>query len=667
MCFPLHSKFARYICVISFALVASPLWGQQQQDYSKSAPIFPNVFAPYEVRHVPEPSFANSPRIDQLIHNGKLMLSLDDAIALALENNLDLVIARYNLPIADTDILRTKSGANVRGVNTGIISGTPGGGVGSIGNTGASGGGAGGTTAAAGGAAAGTAGLVESTLGVGPPTDSYDPIFGSNVGLQHSNTPESNIVLSGVPSLLQNTGTLDFSYDQGFTTGTLFTLGFNNSRVTSNSSAILLTPQFNSNYLVQFRQHLLQGFSKTTNRRFMIIARNNREIADVAFRQQVIFTVTQIENLYWAVVGAYQDLTANQHTLALAQQLEANNRRQLEEGTMALLDVINAQAQVATANQNVIVSQTNLQLQQLLMKNAISRNGNNPSLAAAAVVPTDQMEIPATEPVVPTQDLINEALRNRPELAQSRIDLTNRQISKTSAHNAMLPVVDLVANYGGFGLSGTPNPNFSTRFGPVPPNLITTGASDALTSLSDHPTYFVGFNISIPIRNRSAQADQIRSQLEYRQAQVRLQQLENQITIDVRNAQFAVQQNRARVDAATQARDYAGQVLVAEQKKLAQGISTTFNVLQDITNLATADSNLVSAITAYEQSRVQLDIVTGRTLDSLGIDISDAETGNVTHMPHAPGVVPTNQPGGTLPTTPAPSQPQPQPVPRQQP
>ncbi len=660
---PLHSRLARYICIMSFALVA---WAQQQ-DYSKSAPIFPNVFAPYEVRPVPSPSFANSPRIEQLIRNGKLMLSLDDAIALALENNLDLVIARYNLPIADTDVLRTKSGAAVRGVNTGIISGTPGGGVGSIGNTGASGGGAGGTTAAAGGAAAGAAGLVESTLGVGPPTDSYDPILASNVGLQHSDTPESNIFLSGVPSLLQNTGTLNFSYNQGFTTGTLFTVGFNNSRVTSNSPAILLTPQFNSNYLLQFRQHLLQGLSSTTNRRFMIIARNNREIADIAFRQQVIFTVTQIENIYWAVVGAYQDLTANQHTLELAQQLEANNRRQLQEGTMAQLDVINAQAQVATANQNVIVSQTNLQLQQLLMKNAISRNGNNPALAAAVVVPTDQMELPTAEPVVPTQDLIDEALRNRPELAQSRIDLTNRQISKTSARNAMLPVIDLVANYGGFGLSGTPNPNFSTRFGVIPPNLVTTGASDALSSLSDHPTYFVGFNVSIPIRNRAAQADQIRSQLEYRQAQVRLQQLENQITIDVRNAQFSVQQNRARVDAAIQARDYAGQVLSAEQKKLAQGISTTFNVLTDITNLATAESNLVSAITAYEQSRVQLDIVTGRTLESLGIDMADAESGSVTHMPHAPGVLPAN-PSGTEPSAPMAPQPsQPQPVPRQQP
>jgi outer membrane protein len=638
MRFPLRSKLARFFFTLFFALLTTGTWAQQQ-DYSQSAPIFPNVLAPYGPRHVSPPNLANSPRIDQLIRDGKLMLSLDDSIALALENNLDLVIARYNLPIADTDILRTKSGASVRGVNTGILSGTPGGGVGSIGNTGTTGGGAGGTSAAAGGAGTGTSGLVSSTLGVGPPIDSYDPAFTTTLNVQHSNTPQSNEVLAGVPFLLQNTANVNFGYVQGFSTGTELTVSDNNSRVTTNSARSFLVPLYTSGYLVQFRQHLLQGLSRTTNRRFIIIARNNREIADIAFRQQVIFTVTQIENLYWNLVSAYQDFNANQRALTLAQQLEQNNRRQLQEGTMAMLDVINAQAQVATANQNLIISQTNLQLQQLLMKNALTRNENDPLVAAATVVTTDQMIIPANEPVVPIQDLINEALQNRPELAESRIDLTNRQISKTSARNALLPVVDLVANYGGSSIAGTPNP-LTTSSGVTIPTTFNGGISDAFTSVASHPTYFVGFNVNIPIRNRAAQADQVRSELEFRQAQVRLQQIQNEIAIDVRNAQFALQQNRARVNAAIQGRDYAAQVLNAEQKKLAQGISTTFNVAQDLSALATAESNLVNAMSAYEQSRVQLDVVTGRTLQALGIDIADAETGSVTHMPHVPNVVP---------------------------
>ncbi len=622
------------------SLTASLSWGQS--DYSKSAPIFPQVLRPYQARHVPQPELTNSPRLNQLIQDGKLTLSLDNAIALALENNLDLVIARYNLPIADTDILRSKSGAAVRGVNTGIVQGTPGGGVGGIGNTGTTGGGAGGTSAAAGGAGAGALGIVSSTLGAGPPIDSFDPILTASIGGQHTNTPEVNPIFTGVPSLLENTGTANFTYAQGFSSGTLLNITFNNSQATSNSIRNLLQPQLNSNYLLQFRQHLLQGIGFASNRRFIVIARNNREIADVSFRQQVIFTITQIENLYWNLVSAYEDVQAKERALTLAQQLQANNEKQVQVGTMAQLDVVNAQAQVATSQQDLIISQTNLELQQLLMRNAVTKHGNDPLLNNLTVVPTDRMQLPAAEPVVPTQDLVNEALQNRPELVQARIDLTNRRITEDSARNALLPTLDLVANYGGAGLAGSPNPAFQS-FGGPPPTVIPTGFTAAITGMADHPTYFIGFNLNIPIRNRSAQADQIRSELEYRQAQVRVQQMENGIGIDVRNAQYAVQQNRARVNAAMAGRQYSAQVLDAEEKKLAQGMSTTFNVLQDMSSLATAESNLVSAMTAYEQSKVQLDVVTGRTLDRLGIYIGDAEKGAVTQMPHVPGVVPSSQ------------------------
>jgi outer membrane protein TolC len=601
--------------------------------------MFPNVLAPYEPRHVADINFSNSSRLHDSVKDGKLMLSLDDAIALALENNLDLVIARYNLPIADTDILRTKSGAAARGVNTGLVTGTPGGGTLSVG---ASGGGAGGTSTAAGGAGAGAGGIVSSSLGVGPPIDSFDPILTSQINTQHATTPQSNTIFSGVPSLTQNTGTYNFGYQQGFSTGTLFNVAFNNSRVTTNSIRTLLMPQLNSAFTVQLRQHLLQGLSVTSNRRFIIQARNDREIADIAFRQQIMFTVSQIENMYWNLVNAYEDVRAKQRAVELAQSLEANNRKQVEIGTLAPIEVVNAQAQVATSNQNLIISQTNLQLQQLLMKNALTRNQNDPVLAEAQVIPTDRMQLPQTEAVVPTQDLINEAMQRRPELAESRIDLTNREISKKAARNAMLPTLDLVGNYGGSSLAGQYNPNYQS-FGGPPEVVPNTGYGTALSNLGSYPTYLVGFQLNIPIRNRAAQADQVRSELEYRQAQARYVQLQNQIAIDVRNAQFALQQNRARVDAAISGRDYAAQSLDAEQKKYALGASTTFNVLTALNNLTTAESNLVTAMAAYEQSRVALDQVTGRTLEALGIDIGDAERGVVTRMPNVPGVLPANQ------------------------
>ena len=619
----------------------SGLYSQEQHsgDYTNGASYFPTVLAPYKAHQVAEPNLTNSARINTLIQDGKIMLSLDDAITLALENNLDLVLARYNLPIADTDILRTKSGANVRGVNTGIVQGTPGAGVAGIGG-GTAGGGAGGTVAAAGGAGTGTGGLVSSTLGVGPPVDSFDPLLTSTLGYQHTNTPQSNTVISGVPSLLQGTGEENFGYQQGFSTGTLLNVTFNNSRVNSNSTRTFLVPQLNSNFLIQGRQHLLEGMSLASNRRFITIAKNNREIADEAFRQQVIFTVTQIETLYWNLVTAYEDEKAKERTLTSAQQLEANNRKQVQAGTIAQIEIVNAQAQEAASQQALITSQTNLQLAQLLMKNAITRNENDPVLANAGVVPTDRIQLPPSEPIVPTQDLVNEALQHRPELAEARIDLSNRTISKRAARNALLPTVDLVANYGGTGLAGALNPNFTATGTPSLPN--NGGYFDALSASTSHPTYFAGVSVNIPIRNRAAQADQIRSELEYRQAEVRLQQLQNTIAIDVRNAQFAVQQNRAAVDSALKAREFAAQSLDAEQKKLAQGLSTTYNVLTQMSNVSTAESNLVNAMSAYESSKLQLDIVTGRTLETLGINIEDAESGNVTHMPHSPYAVRTN-------------------------
>src|SRR5581483_6281277 len=316
----------------------------------------------------------------------------------------------------------------------------------------------------------------------------------------------------------------------------------------------------------------------------------------VAFRQQIIFTVTQIENMYWNLVNAYEDVKAKQRAVQLSQELENNNRKQVEIGTLAPIEVINAESQVASAQQNLIVSQTNLELQQVLMRNALSKNQNDPQLASVPIVPTDRMDLPQQEPVTPLQDMINEALQHRPELAIARIDLTTRDITKKAARNALLPTIDLIGNYGGNGLGGVFNPLSGTN-----PGISNTGWSDAVSNIGSNPSYLVGLSVTIPIRNRAAQADQVRSELEYRQAQVRLQQLQNNIAIDVRNAQYALIQNRARVDAAQKARDFAQQSLVAEQKKFQLGASTTFNVLTALNNLTAAESNLVTAMAAYQQ------------------------------------------------------------------
>jgi outer membrane protein TolC len=436
-------------------------------------------------------------------------------------------------------------------------------------------------------------------------------------------------------------------------------LGFNNTHLTTNSTTSLLTPQLGSNFQFKITQNLLQGFGPGPNLRFIRIAKNNREISDVAFRLQIITTVDQIENIYWDLVYAYENVRVQQEALTYAQKALDDSKRQAQVGTVPPIQVVSAQSTVATDQQNLIVAQNNLQLQELLMKNALSRSIEDPALAEADVIPTSTMQVPQEEPVVPTQDLINQALDHRAELVESRIDLNSRDLSSKAVRNAMLPTLDAFAYYGGSGVGGDVNAACSFRgtpcFSPAqaPPPFRNGGPvsyGGTLNQLvnSTAPDKGVGLTLNIPLRNRAAQANQVRSQLEYRQAQVRLHQLENQVRIEVRNAQFDVKQNRAAVQAAQSAVDLARQTLDADQQKLKVGLTTQTAILQDASTLTTSESNLVSAKAAYEKSRIELDRATGLLLDHSGIDVTEATRGQVTHLPQVPYVAPRQDvvPGG---------------------
>src|SRR5580700_7270329 len=425
------------------------------QDYSKPRSAFPHFLQPYQSQEVAQPNLANAPRIDSLMRDGKVYLSIDDAVALALENNLDIDIARYNLNIADTDYLRAKSGANVLGVNAGIVQNTPGGGVGGLGGT--VGSGTGGTTVAASGVGTGTNGLVSSTLGIGSTITSFDPLITGTLQLDKNNT-ESTSALSPVPVLAQNTYTGNVSYTQGFQWGTALSVGFNNTHVTTNSPTSLLTPDLGSNFQFKLTQNLLQGFGPGPNLRFIRIAKNNREISDVAFRLQTITTVDQIENMYWDLVYAYENVRVQEEALTYAQKAWEDSKQQAKVGTVPPIQVVSAQSTVSTDQQNLILAQNNLELEKLLVKNALSRSIEDPVLAEADIIPTSTMQIPQEEPVIPAQDLINQALGHRAELAESRIDLNSRDLSSKAVRNALLPTLDAFAYYGGSGVGGTVNP-----------------------------------------------------------------------------------------------------------------------------------------------------------------------------------------------------------------
>jgi len=635
-------------------------------NYSKPVSHFPNPVGPYAPRHLAAPNLANTARIDQFMHEGKLYLSLNDAIALALENNLDIAIARFNLNIADTDVLRARAGASILGTPVGVVLNTPGAGIGGIGAQ--SGAATGGTTLGAGGIGAGTNGLVSSTLGFGPNITSFDPILTGTLQEDHF-SQKSTSPFSGVPILAQNTGTVDFTYTQGFQWGTNLSLGFNNTRSTTNSSFSTFSPQLNSNFKATITQHLLQGLGPAANTRFIRIAKNNRELSDVAFRLQIIDSLDQIENIYWDLVFAYENVRVQNESLAFAQKTLSDTKKQVEIGSLAPIEVIRAQSTVAQDQQLVTKANTDLELQQLLMKNALTRTLKDPVLATAEVIPTSTMDVPAEEPVVPTEDLINEALRHRAELVESRIDLNSRQLSNKAVRSSLLPSLDLFAYYGGSGLGGaqnlaaecatptqpfcaTTNPNPTLNQSPIAPTTSYGGTLNQLVN-STAPDKGVGLQLNIPLRNRAAQAVQIRSELEYRQAEMRLQQIENQVGVEVRNAQYTVQQNRASVDSAKAAVELGHQSLDAEQKKYQFGTSTNTLVLQFQSQLATAESTLVNAMVAYEKSRVELDRATGQLLDHAGVSIDDAARGQVTRLPNVPYIAPRKDlPSAAQPSTP---------------
>jgi outer membrane protein TolC len=481
------------------------------------------------------------------------------------------------------------------------------------------------------------------------------------------NETASTSVFSPAPGgiVAQNAYTANFAYTQGFQWGTTLAAGFNNSHLTTNSTVSLLTPQLGSNFQFRVTQNLLQGFGSLPNTRFIRIARNNREISDVAFRLQIITTVDQVENMYWDLVYAYENVRVQEEGLTYTQKALEDAKRQAQVGTVPPIQVVSAQSTTATSQQNLIVAQNNLQLQQLLMKNALSRSIEDPVLAEADVIPTSTMQVPQEEPTMPIQDLINDALRHRAELVETRIDLNSRDINVKSVRNSLLPTLDAFAYYGGSGIGGDLNSQCTFQGNACSPPPIFNSANALSYGGTLHqlvngtaPDKGVGLSLNIPIRNRLAQSNQVRAELEYRQALVRQHQLENQVRIEVRNAQFDVKQNRAAVQAAQSAVDLARQTFDADQQKLKVGLTTQTAILQDASILTTGESNLVSAKAAYEKSRIELDRATGLLLDHAGIDIADATRGQVTHLPSVPYAAPrlevepgtapiqTIQPGG---------------------
>jgi outer membrane protein TolC len=584
-----------------------------------------NPFAPYMPTPVPPINLTNSPRLQSLERDGKLYLSLRDAIALALENNLDIANFRYNLPIAQADLLRTKAGGQVNGVNTSIVQGTQGG----FSSSGVGGGGG----SSSGVTAAGAGGLVTSTLGNGPTVSSFDPSLFVQGFVDHTTLTQINPIQSGVPVLKNNTIEFESGYSQAFSTGTNFSIASYGFRQTTNSIFNVLSPQITTGFNLTVNQPLLQGFGLATNQRYIHIAKKNIQLTDLAFRAQVIATISQVENIYWDLVNAYQDSQIKEHSLAYANEILSDDQKQLELQNIPAMQVMKDQSAVASAEGDLTVSKAALRLQELLIKNALTKTIQDPALADMPVVPLDLIGTPDPSQSEPIEQLIADAEKNRPDVSEDAIAMQIAQNNLTSIRNELLPRLSLYGQFIGAGYGGQPNPacalgkeECSTT---LPPGF--PGAFEDTFNYSS-PEYQVGFQLSVTLRNRQAKADQFRATLDYRQKELTYEQQKKYILLDVRNSQYALQQALARVTAAQKARDLAQRTFDIAKQEQKLGAMSTYDTLTAEQALAVSESALVVAQNQLEKAKVNIDQSTGTTLDRTGVSLDDAKSGVVTHL-----------------------------------
>ncbi|HEY3826700.1 MAG TPA: TolC family protein [Bryobacteraceae bacterium] len=641
------------LAVTVCCLQITPVTAQTATDRSPQV-IWNSGFLRGEFRpgSVSSTDFRDSTRIGSLVRAGQLYLSLQDAIALALENNLDLELERYGVRMATTDSYRAQGGGTLRGVPL-TVNESPAGIGGPSGNLLL-------TTAATGSTPQSTVSVSvtdtqliaesQDNLAVtgtfpfasGPAIPLFDPALTGQLLGQRSNTPQTTILNTNGTDVASNTFVGNFGYLQGFGPGTEISAGFQNQYQDQNYIRNLFNPYSQSSLGVTITQPLLRGFGSELNRRFIRIAKNSEKISDYVFQQQAISTVSGVIRLYDDLVSLNADLKVKAETLATAQRLLEDNKNKVDQGTLAPIEATRAEAQVASAQQDLINSEGYVRQQELILKTVLARNwGDDPLVHDARIVPTDTLGL---EPL-PTQtpaEIVVLALTNRPEYQAAKLQLTNSEIGLKGTKNELLPEIDLVGSYQAGGIAGAYNPGSAagTQFPGVGGNYGTV--LDQILK-GTYPTYSVGVNLTLPVRNRVAQADVARDELQVRQTQVRLKQLENQIRAEVEDALIALQRTRAAYEAATQTTKLQEQSLDIEQEKFDVGLSTNFLVIQYQSYVAQARSTEVAALDAYAKAKTQYERSVGLTLSKHDVSIDEAFKGVVQRV-STPSIPPATPP-----------------------
>ena len=590
---------------------------------------------PYQARYVPPVNLTNSARLESLVRAGNLYLSSQDVVALAIENNLDVEVQRYGPLLAQEVLRRAKGGGALRDVGVTVAQGPT-----SVSLTGVSVNASGGGTTGAAGTGVSSGGGIVTQLG--PPIQSFDPTFSLYTNFAHTTTPQSNTFITGTTALIIDTRQVQAQYVHNWQFGLNAQLTYSSNHEKFNSSFYDVNPFTAGNLDLQISQNLLYGFGSAVNGRNIRVQRNNIKVTDLQFKQQVITTTSAILDLYWDLVSFTQAVRTSKHELETAQQLFNDNKKQVEIGTLAPIEVTRAESQVYTAQQDLLIAQTNLLQQETVLKNSLSRNGvASPTIAEVHIVPLETISVPEKDEFKPLDELVQQALTTRVEIAESELNIVSNKLNLVGIKNSLRPTLQVFTELTNNGLSGQ-----LSALGALNPTdaYLSGGYGNLLAQIfrRNYPSYSAGFSLNIPIRNRAAQSDYATSELQIRQSELNLQKQRNQIRVDVQNAVIGLQQARARYDSSVKARVLQQQTLDAERKKYTLGASTVFAVIQDQRDLATAESNEVQALANYSHARISFDQALGTTLEINHISLEEALAGKVSRPSGLPDKLPSS-------------------------
>jgi outer membrane protein len=597
---------------------------------AKPLPVVGVFTRPYQQRYISPVNLANTGRLESLLRGGNLYLTLEDAIALALENNIDIAIQRYGPFLSREVIRRAEGGGLLRGVGTAVLPGPI-----SVSLAGVSTS-TNGLPVGTGGIGTGGA-LVTQAAGLAPPA--LDPQMFAYANFQHSTSPQSNTLLAQTAALTNDTRTFQFGYSQGFLTGTTAQLTYYSSHSLVNSPANLINPATTAYLDLTVTQNLLEGFGRAVNNRYIRVARNNAKYNDLQLKEQVIATVSAVVNLYWDLVSFNDDVHIKEQALESAKKLFEDNKKEVAIGTLPRIEVTRAEAEVSAREEELLISQTNVAQQETILKNTLSRTGvASASMDEVHVFPLNHIEIPKQETLKPVKDLIADALAARPEVAQAKVNIQSSLMTLAGSRNALKPLLQAFAEFTNNALSGNVNALYNGSSG-LPDPYFVGGYGNVLDQVfrRNFPNYSAGFSLNIPFRNRAAQADYVTDQLLLRQSELQLQRVINQVRVDVKNGVIGLLQARARYEAAVRTRVLAEQTLDAEQKKFQFSLSPDLTgVVQAQRDLATDQSAEVQAMANFTHAKVAFDLAMGNTLETNNISMDEAAAGRVARQSAIP-------------------------------